>query len=646
VKVPPEATTGPISVTREATSTSSPLEFLKLPLEISSLTPQAGAVGTSVTINGLGFSSSNANNTVKINGLLAEVISSSPTEIKTLVPAGATTGKVSVTVNGETTISINDFNVINLKINETTVPEFYTFGDTNLSATIELNNINELDQLKLKVKSISTNEIIVQPLVFTNTQNVVSVDIPSTLFTDPIGMEVTFILYDNDNQEIESVPKYVYLKYQASTNVHAIPNLVFGSSVKDYQLISIPLNLTDAKVSSVFKNLGRYDNRKYRLYSYISRNNELDKNSLINVGTGYWLIVKKPLEIIPGEGTTVFVTEDTPFSITLYNGWNLIGNPYNFNVLWSDVLAFNNNPADLGNLRHYKNGTFTGTEVLERYRGGFVYLDSDSPITIKIPVIQNTSVNGRLKSNPPLLSSLTASSWTVPITFVDGTIRNELAGIGMHPFATEGKDVWDEVELPFPGVNSLNISIRHLQGTTLIKDVVATQDQYTWTGQISSSKDVTLSWDNDYFGDNEKQLVLEISGEAELIDMRQVTQATIPSGNRTFFIHYGDEQYIKISSKTKETFVGSVFPNPFNRNSESMFIPIALPDGIADVRLSLTDMKGVTAKLSPEAQIEEGRHKLVWKNNFTTLQPGLYILRIAVLHHSETNYYYKKIIIN
>lgn len=84
--------------------------------------------------------------------------------------------------------------------------------------------------------------------------------------------------------------------------------------------------------------------------------------------------------------------------------------------------------------------------------------------------------------------------------------ETSLAGIGMHPFATEGKDVWDEVELPFPGVNSLNISIRHLQGTTLIKDVVATQDQYTWTGQISRLKDVTLSWDNDYFGDNENSL--------------------------------------------------------------------------------------------------------------------------------------------
>src|SRR5258707_14546264 len=67
---------------------------------ITSLTPNTGAVGTSVTVAGSGFGSSQGTSTIKFNGTTATVTSWAQTSIAATVPAGATTGSVVVTVSG------------------------------------------------------------------------------------------------------------------------------------------------------------------------------------------------------------------------------------------------------------------------------------------------------------------------------------------------------------------------------------------------------------------------------------------------------------------------------------------------------------------------------------------------------------------
>ncbi len=66
-------------------------------LSITSFSPATGPVGTVVTINGQGFSSVLAQNTVKFNGVTAALISTSPNVIRATVPAGATTGVIAIT---------------------------------------------------------------------------------------------------------------------------------------------------------------------------------------------------------------------------------------------------------------------------------------------------------------------------------------------------------------------------------------------------------------------------------------------------------------------------------------------------------------------------------------------------------------------
>jgi hypothetical protein len=67
---------------------------------ITSISPTSGPVGTSVTITGANFGSTQGTSTVTFNGTAATPSSWSDTSIVAPVPSGATTGPVVVTVGG------------------------------------------------------------------------------------------------------------------------------------------------------------------------------------------------------------------------------------------------------------------------------------------------------------------------------------------------------------------------------------------------------------------------------------------------------------------------------------------------------------------------------------------------------------------
>jgi hypothetical protein len=109
--VPVGATTGPLSVTTpEGTATgASPFTVTTSNApEITSFTPTSGLVGTRVTIAGANFTGATA---VRFNGIVAGVAVTSATEIETTVPAGATTGPLSVTTPQGTATSATLFTV-------------------------------------------------------------------------------------------------------------------------------------------------------------------------------------------------------------------------------------------------------------------------------------------------------------------------------------------------------------------------------------------------------------------------------------------------------------------------------------------------------------------------------------------------------
>ena len=115
VKVPSGAVTGRISVAVEGQTGTSSTEFtVTAPAApvVSSFSPTEGVVDTEVTITGVNFSDMPSENEVRFGGVMAEdPTSASATSLTVLVPSGAVTGRVSVTVGGQTGTSSTEFTV-------------------------------------------------------------------------------------------------------------------------------------------------------------------------------------------------------------------------------------------------------------------------------------------------------------------------------------------------------------------------------------------------------------------------------------------------------------------------------------------------------------------------------------------------------
>lgn len=76
---------------------------------ITSFAPRYGKAGDVVAITGTNFSTSPAHNKVKFNGVSATVTEATKTSLKVTVPAGASTGKLSVEIAGITHLTTEDY---------------------------------------------------------------------------------------------------------------------------------------------------------------------------------------------------------------------------------------------------------------------------------------------------------------------------------------------------------------------------------------------------------------------------------------------------------------------------------------------------------------------------------------------------------
>lgn len=134
VIVPNGATTGPITVSVPNGGSGTPVtytsssNFTVAAPTITGFSPARGIAGSTVTITGSNFNSGSLSaNSVTINGVSAAVIDGTSSQLTITVPASATTGKIGVTVGGQSATSANDFEVL-VDIPRNGLVAFYDFS--------------------------------------------------------------------------------------------------------------------------------------------------------------------------------------------------------------------------------------------------------------------------------------------------------------------------------------------------------------------------------------------------------------------------------------------------------------------------------------------------------------------------------------
>ncbi|MFC0083846.1 IPT/TIG domain-containing protein [Dyella flava] len=111
-------------------------------MAIFAFMPTHGEAGTQVTIQGQGFDSNVANDTVSFNGTVATVLSATATQLVTTVPSGATTGPISVTADGQTATSATPFVIDDTGVPPSITQVSPTVASVGSTVTVTGTNLN------------------------------------------------------------------------------------------------------------------------------------------------------------------------------------------------------------------------------------------------------------------------------------------------------------------------------------------------------------------------------------------------------------------------------------------------------------------------------------------------------------------------
>lgn len=529
------------------------------------------------------------------------------------------------------------------------LPEEYPVGLDSLPATVAVSDNLGIRRVVMRYKRYQSTEW--QEVRITSSDSLFTGYIKESIVGSH-GMVYYFKAYDYKNNTDSTGIFNLVLRYD-NQNSLSIPDLNFGGSIENYQIISLPVDLDEKNIDVIFDELMPYDIKRWRLFHYNNgMTNEFGQSlSTIYPSRGYWLIVRNQTDIHIGAGITNRIEDENGFAMTLQPGWNQVGNPYNFEISWDHVIDFNKNP-NIGRIKKYENGILTETDRVPPFRGGFVFLSGVQSAFLTVPP-NSGSGNARIaeKMNVALSNPINQTEWRLPIRVSSGNYSNSLFMLGMATDSDTGFDGNDEPLLPLPREISGFDFYFIREGETyerLNRDIVGPDEFQTWVLQLDhyqGSGTVTLQWNNDHFGENPYKLILLDEKSGRIIDMRASDRYTfLAQASHQFRIFYGTEDRLSKEIIPTELKIGEIYPNPFNNE---IHIPVSLPDHNSpwQVDLSISDVNGKEIQNFSDLPVNPGYQQLSWKLDALDHHlRGFYFLKILLISENEKQIFYKKLV--
>ncbi len=539
-------------------------------------------------------------------------------------------------VNAEITIELK----ANIREQDNTSPEITNinfpseiiFGNqTSVTLSIEASDNIELISVICYYKGISFYTWNSEEL--TSSTGTYEITINDTIF-DEIGVEYYFEAkdwLDNTTLSQRGITNWKYINDGLN-----FPALKFGNKVKNYQIISIPLNLDNTDIIVVLEDdLGAYNNQKWRLFNYQNNENiELGLDLMdFEIGRSYWLIIKDSVNVDTGPGTTISMKSDSSFAINLSQGWNQIGNPYNFDLSWSQIKDFNDNDPRIGLFKIFDE-SFQQSDNFKKFGGGFVFVDED--LDLKIPPLKSgKNYRGQYTNN--------SLNWEVKLYIESGYMSNNLSGFGMHSNASLSKDEFDDMTLPrFMEYLEINFYHPDYFYPKFTKDIVPTCENYIWEFTVESNleeNNFELNWEL-FNIKNSKELVLFDTENQRCIDMISKNNYRYDSQeNRNFRVYYGSSDFINENLVPEKIILSQNYPNPFNLSqtgkNHGTIISFTIPDKSEqiDVILEIFNIKGQLVKTLIKSKYSKGFYDVIWDgsdNNDQKVSTGVYFYNLQM----------------
>ncbi len=166
----------------------------------SGIAPGGGAPGTLVTIVGSNFSTTASDNQIKFNGTASITASATTTQLTATVPQGATSGKITVSLNGLSANSSTDF-VVNQSPTITSFAPLYAVP----SATITVTGTNF--NTKPTSNTVTISGVAATVTAATATQLSITVPVNATTGKIAITSNTLTATSTNDFEVLKDIPR-------------------------------------------------------------------------------------------------------------------------------------------------------------------------------------------------------------------------------------------------------------------------------------------------------------------------------------------------------------------------------------------------------------------------------------------------------
>jgi len=475
-------------------------------------------------------------------------------------------------------------------------------------------------------------------------QTVLSYNIPAGNF-DMRGMEYYIrVAVGNDTAWVgSSTTPYVFVTSMDNAEGQrpaALPNA-------SYRIIGLPINPSSHSVSAVFDDdLGAYDNTQWRLASYNAGTETYEEHAQadpVYPGQGYWLIVRGGGRY-GSAGTCVRPTMTHSnvdyYRVELDQGWNILANPFGFDVSWSDVL-FDDNGTISGHdvdilddvVYSYNGSSYTTLNGIRDWEGVFVYIKKSG-----VDALIRCRAASVSKTVPPVERMSAEDNWAVNVRLEVGGLADDYNLVGVRPGALGGADEFDYMEPPpAPDGPRLGFKQNGDRGLRRTDFRPPFEDGAVWEIELERAAGGVLTFDGVSNIPENMTAWIKMSGCMTAV-VDEDAAIVVPDNVTSLQLIIGTEKYL--SDDNGMVMPGSFVleqnvPNPFNPITNINF---TLPEA-GYVRLEVFNILGQSIRVLTDEELPAGYHTAVWdgtENNGGETASGIYFYRIEYDQYNLT----------
>jgi len=429
--------------------------------------------------------------------------------------------------------------------------------------------------------------------------------------------------------------------FQVFSNVLPYPgsitlnhNFSFNDLIQSsYRMIGLPGNQT-TKISDLIAGTQKEDwDVFYDNGSTTDFLQEFDGSSIFNftAGKGFWVLSKNAFSV-NATVNTVSLAADNTFTITLHSGFNIISNPFEKTINWSDVQ--NLNGLNSNDVLFDWTGVWSNATQMEPYKG-YYFKNTSNVSSLRIPYNFTASKISSVKSTQNYSGDFLKLS----------LIQNkQVKSYTVAGFSSSAKEDYDKLDYFAPPgyFDQVRINIEDQKISDPYKHLFIDYRPGINKGQTfdlkiknTTKQAVKLIADGiDNFANYEVYLLdknlskfynLKEQGEIELSPIHK---------NYDYQLLIGNENYIsniKKGNVPTEYAIYQNYPNPFN---PATLIRYQIPDNNTFVELKVFNILGKEIKTLVNEVQDPGVHEVEFYSS--NLSSGVYFYTLKAGSYSAT----------